>query len=162
MDMPLKHFAGLLVYLAMCLWLIISIIWQEIGDRSPQWLYGQVTAPRFDFFQVESPSVDCTVVSFLKLYRLGSEVLKQTTSDQSKYQNKIKIKMFQYPFLYEYKWKNTRNFSLKACLSSGFCLGCRNIERGLLLFYQTRKNWINYKSWFFLNLQNWYHNHHKA
>lgn len=28
-----------------------------------------VTAPRFDFFQVESPSVDCTVVSFLKLYR---------------------------------------------------------------------------------------------
>lgn len=67
------------------------------------------------FFQVESPSVDCTVVSFLKLYRLGSEFHKpNSTSDQSKYQNKIKIKMFQYPFLYEYKWKNTRNFSLKS------------------------------------------------
>lgn len=67
-----------------CLWLIMSIIWQEIGDRSPQWLKGQVTAPGFNFFHVESPSVDCTVVSFLKVYRLGSGFHKP---DQSKYQN---------------------------------------------------------------------------
>lgn len=40
----LKHFAGLLINLEMCLWLIMPTIWQLIGDRLPQWLWGQLTA----------------------------------------------------------------------------------------------------------------------